>query len=108
MQTLLHPIYWMTDVMSTNILDARDIMGQTNLEGKTLKELQEASGKKVRELCAELGIPPSTFNTWTSRQAVPSMSKGADLARALNVPLKVIYASIGISIDGIPDDCQPE
>ncbi|MBL7838128.1 MAG: transposase [Bacteroidetes bacterium] len=67
---------------------------------KALK-MQEEQGKKVSEICRELGISEPTFHNWKSRYGGMSLS---ELTRAKeleqeNARLKKIVADQQLSID---------
>ena len=73
---------------------------------KTLKQLIEDSHLTYRELAARVGTRHDMIVRWTKPNADLKVSNYIKLAKALNVSLKTLAASIGQDISEIPDDCD--
>ena len=75
-------------------------------KGRTaLEHLRERVGKTQRQVAIEIGVSDRAVSGWESG-SIPKLDSAVGLARSLGVPLKVICESIGISVDGVPDDSQ--
>ncbi|MDF0551717.1 helix-turn-helix transcriptional regulator [Kamptonema sp. UHCC 0994] len=73
----------------------------------TLKNLVEAAGKTQRQLSKDTGIPEVTINTWVARKTVPRLDNAIVVCRELNISLKVFAKSMGLNVEGLPDDQPP-
>jgi plasmid maintenance system antidote protein VapI len=75
-------------------------------EFKTLKQIIVESGLTHRQLADILGVKSPRISELMRPGQDLRMSTSIKLAKALNVSLKTLAASIGQDIDGIPDDCN--
>lgn len=73
-------------------------------ENPTLKNIREWRGLTQKELAETTGISLRILAYYETKEKEPTISKAAALARALNISLKTLYRSLGISCEGIPDD----
>jgi plasmid maintenance system antidote protein VapI len=75
-------------------------------EFKTLKQIIVESGLTHQQLADILGVKSPRISELMRPGQDLRMSTSIKLAKALNVSLKTLAASIGQDIDGIPDDCN--
>lgn len=71
---------------------------------KTLKQIVIDSGLTQQQLADILGVAPPRISVMLKPGQDLRMSTSIKLAKALNVSLKTLAASIGQDIDGIPGD----
>ena len=74
-------------------------------EVKTLKQIIVESGLTHQQLANILGVKSPRISELMRPGQDLRMSTSIKLAKALNVSLKTLAASIGQDVDGIPDDC---
>lgn len=70
----------------------------------TLKELIKEKGLTQRGLHKKTGIPEITINTWVAGKYIPTLDNAVRVAIALEVDLKTLAQSIGIDVNGLPDN----
>ncbi len=73
---------------------------------KTLKQIIVESGLTHQQLADILGVKSPRISELMRPGQDLRMSTSIKLAKALNVSLKTLAASIGQDIEGIPDDCN--
>jgi plasmid maintenance system antidote protein VapI len=73
-------------------------------EFKTLKQIVEESGLTHQQLADILGVKQPRISVMLKPGQDLRMSTSIKLAKALNVSLKTLAASIGQDVDGIPND----
>jgi transcriptional regulator with XRE-family HTH domain len=72
----------------------------------TLKALRKQSGKTQRQVATELNVDQRTVSEWENG-AIPGFDKAISLAVCLGITLNQLAASLGFSIDELPD-AQPK
>ena len=75
------------------------------VEVKTLKQIIVESGLTHQQLANILGVKSPRISELMRPGQDLRMSTSIKLAKALNVSLKTLAASIGQDVNGIPDDC---
>lgn len=73
-------------------------------EIKTLKQIVEQSGLTHQQLADLLGVKQPRISVMLRPGQDLRMSTSVKLAKALNVSLKTLAASIGQDTTGLPDD----
>jgi transcriptional regulator with XRE-family HTH domain len=73
---------------------------------KTLKDLIKEAGMTYDTFAAKVGADKSQVSNWNSRKKVPRFDNAVKMARTLGVSLRELAESIGIDVNGIPDDCE--
>jgi plasmid maintenance system antidote protein VapI len=73
-------------------------------EIKTLKQIVEQSGLTHQQLADLLGVKQPRISEMIRPGQDLRMSTSVKLAKALNVSLKTLAASIGQDVSGLPDD----
>lgn len=74
-------------------------------ERKTLKQIVFDSGLTQLQLAEILGVAPPRVSKILQPGQDLRMSTSIKLAKALNVSLKTLAASIGQDVADLPDDC---
>ncbi len=74
-------------------------------ERKTLKQIVFDSGLTQLQLAEILGVAPPRVSKILQPGQDLRMSTSIKLAKALNVSLKTLAASIGQDVSDLPDDC---
>lgn len=54
---------------------------------KALSYYRTVAGKKNREIAAAIGVPETTFSSWSNGKHLPDMDKLQNLANYLNAPI---------------------
>ncbi|TRU36451.1 MAG: XRE family transcriptional regulator [Microcystis panniformis Mp_MB_F_20080800_S26D] len=70
----------------------------------TLKQLIECANTTQRDLSKRTGIAEVTINSWVAKKKIPRLDNALVLCRELGVSLKTLAQSLGLDINGIPDD----
>lgn len=73
-------------------------------ENPTLRNLREWRGLTQKELAKRANISDSVLGYYELGKTIPTADKLAAIARELNVSVKTLMRSLGISCEGIPDD----
>lgn len=73
---------------------------------KTLKDLIKDARTTYRELAAKIDTSPAMIVAWHQGKVKPSLPFIVKLSKELHVSLKVLAASLGEDVTGIPDDCE--
>jgi transcriptional regulator with XRE-family HTH domain len=75
-------------------------------KNKTLKQIIFESGLTRQQLADLLGVKPPRISELLKPGQDLRISTTIKLAKALNVSLKTLAASIGQDVEGLPDDCD--
>jgi transcriptional regulator with XRE-family HTH domain len=70
----------------------------------TLKVLRESASLTQPELSRRMGVGIRIIGDWERGEAIPRFDRAIALARELGVSLKTIAKSIGLNVEGLPDD----
>lgn len=70
----------------------------------TLKNLIEAADLTEPELSRQMGVGLRIIGDWKRGVSIPRFDRAIVLARTLGVSLKVLALSMGIDVNGVPDD----
>ena len=73
-------------------------------EVSPLRKLREQSSLSQPELGRLVGVSDRNIRDWESGVKLPRIDRAVALAKALNVPLKVLVKTFGLDVSGIPDD----
>lgn len=74
----------------------------------TLRNIREWRGLSQKELAEKAKISDSVLGYYELGKTIPTLDKAIALARALNIPVKVLAESLGINTAGIPDEMEKE
>jgi transcriptional regulator with XRE-family HTH domain len=77
---------------------------KTEQDVPTLKVLRESASLTQPELSRRMGVGIRIIGDWERGEAIPRFDRAIALARELGVSLKTIAKSIGLNVEGIPDD----
>jgi transcriptional regulator with XRE-family HTH domain len=75
-------------------------------ERKQLKDLIKEAGLTYRELALKMGTSHTMISAWNKGTYDPTLPFMVKLSKELRVSLKVLAASLGEDVTGIPDDCN--
>ena len=70
----------------------------------TLKTLRESANLTQPELSRRMGVGIRIIGDWERGEAIPRFDRAISLAKELGVSLKTIARSMGINVEGIPND----
>ena len=70
----------------------------------TMKNLREWRGLSQKDLAKGTNSSRQLISLYETNQRTPGADKFIAIARELNVSLKTLARSLGISCEGIPDD----
>ncbi len=74
----------------------------------TLKLLLQEAGVTQDEFARRTGLATSTIGFYVAQKKMPTLPNFLNMARELQVPLKVLARAMGLDVSGIPDDCCDE
>lgn len=63
---------------------------------KALRYYISLSGKTKKEVADAIGVPPTTFSSWSNGKHLPDMEKLQALAEYLNAPIAQFYNFTGV------------
>jgi transcriptional regulator with XRE-family HTH domain len=85
------------------------ISEDTHLRKPTLEDLRKSAGMSRAQLALAIGLKEATSIYDLERKgALPRLDRAVALARALGVSLKTVCESLGLDVEGIPDDFPTE
>lgn len=58
---------------------------------KALDYYRTVAGKKNREIASAIGVPETTFSSWSNGTHLPNMDKLQTLAKYLNAPIEQFF-----------------
>lgn len=64
---------------------------------KALNYYQSVSGKTKKEIADAIGVPPTTYSSWSNGKHLPDMDKLQTLADYLNAPIEQFFNFTAIS-----------
>ena len=70
----------------------------------TLKTLRESANLTQPELSRRMGVGIRIIGDWERGEAIPRFDRAISLAKELGVSLKTIARSMGLNVEGIPND----
>jgi transcriptional regulator with XRE-family HTH domain len=74
----------------------------------TLQELLDQRGISKVDITKATGLRENTLRRWQRREVVPGLSSAIAISKLLNVSLKTFSRSIGLDVEGVPDDVHTE
>ena len=64
---------------------------------KALTYYQSVSGKTKKEIADAIGVPPTTYSSWSNGKHLPDMDKLQTLSSCLNAPIEQFFDFTAIS-----------
>ncbi len=82
-------------------------MNKENLKPKDdrpLRTLRKEANLTQEELAKMLGVSRNNIASYEAGKYYPQFDRAVAMARALNVPLKVLAKAMQIDVNGVPND----
>ena len=70
----------------------------------TLKSLRESANLTQPELSRRMGVGIRIIGDWERRESLPRFDRAISLAKELGISLKTLARSLGLDVEGVPND----